>query len=125
MIANIQSLTTELQPKLNELMAKTGSTLDKAGATFDTTNALLSNNRENITMMLTSLRETGYNAKHFTHTFRIIFAPWSIFSSQKKPDAAKQPAQDGAVNVLAPAGQAAANGGSNNTASPAKPDAPK
>lgn len=132
LIASIQKLTTELQPKLNELMAKSNgaidkaaTTLDKAGTLFDTTNSLLSNNRENITMMMTSLRETGYNAKHFTHTFRMIFAPWSIFSSQKKPDAAKQPEQSGAIKVLAPADQAAAGGGSGNAAKPAVPDAAK
>ena len=131
LIASIQKLTTELQPKLNELMAKSNgaidkaaTTLDKAGTLFDTTNTILSGNRENIAMMLTSLRETGYNAKHFTHTFRMIFAPWSIFSSQKKPDA-KQPEQGGVVKVLAPADQAVAGGGSGDAAKPAVSDATK
>ncbi len=121
LLTNMEKLTAELRPKLDELLAKTGGTLDKAGttldkasATFDTTHALLNDNRENIGMMLTSLRETGYNAKHITHTFRLIFAPWSVFSSQKKPDAAK-PESGGAVKV--PADQPAAKS--------AVPDAPK
>jgi len=130
LIASIQKLTTELQPKLNELMAKSSGTLDKAGtaldkasATFDTTQGILSDNRENITMMLTSLRDIGYEAKHFMHTFRMIFAPWSIFSSQKKPDA-KQPEPNGAVIVPAPANQPVAAPGSD-AAKPAVPDAAK
>ncbi|MBI5684432.1 MAG: MCE family protein [Verrucomicrobia bacterium] len=121
LIASVQKLTAELQPKIDELMAKSNgaidkaaTTLDKAGTLFDTTNSLLSNNRENISMMMTSLRETGYNAKHFTHTFRMIFAPWSIFSSQKKPDAPKQPEPHAAAKESALATQAAA-----------KPDATK
>ncbi|MFA5190550.1 MAG: MlaD family protein [Verrucomicrobiia bacterium] len=132
LIASIQKLTAELQPKLNELMTKSNGTLDKAGtaldkvtATFDTTNTLLSDNRESITMMMTSLRETGYNAKHFTHTFRMIFAPWSIFCSQKKPDAPKQPEQRDTSKQSAPATQAAAVGGSGETVRPAAPDATK
>lgn len=132
LIASIQKLTSELQPKLDELMAKStgtldkaSSALDKASATFDTTNTLLNNNRENITMMMTSLRETSYNAKHFTHTFRLIFAPWSIFCSQKKPDAPKQPQQHDASKEPAPATPAAAGGGSADAAKPAAPDATK
>ena len=130
LLANMEKLTAELRPKLDELLAKTGGTLDKAGTTFDklgatldTTHTLLSDNRENIGMMLTSLRETGYNAKHITHTFRLIFAPWSVFSSQKKPDTAKSPESGGAVKV--PADQPAASGGSGAAAKPAAPDAPK
>ena len=65
----------------------------------------------------------GYNAKHITHTFRLIFAPWSVFSSQKQPDAAKSPESGGAVKV--PADQPAASGGSGAAAKPAAPDAPK
>lgn len=114
LIASIQKLTSELQPKLNELMAKSNGTLDKAAVTIDkagelmdTTNSLLSDNRETITMMLTSLRETGYNAKHLTHTFRMIFAPWSIFCSQKKPDATKQPEPGTAAKAPAAAEPAA------------------
>jgi ABC-type transporter Mla subunit MlaD len=114
LITNIQKLTAELQPKLNELMAKSNGTLDKAattidkaGALMDTTNSLLSDNRETITMMLTSFREAGYNTKHITHTFRMIFAPWSIFCSQKKPDASKPPEPDSAAKAAAPAEQAA------------------
>jgi len=126
LIASIQKLTAELQPKLNELMTKSNGTLDKAATTIDkagelmdTTNSLLSDNRETITMMLASLRETGYNAKHFTHTFRMIFAPWSIFCSQKKPDAAKQPEPGGAAKAPASAD------GSADAAKPPASDAKK
>jgi ABC-type transporter Mla subunit MlaD len=103
LIASIQKLTDELKPKLDEMMTKSNgaidkaaTTLDKASTLFDTTNSLLSNNRENIAMMMTSFREAGYNTKHITHTFRMIFAPWSIFASQKKPDAPKPPERDAA-----------------------------
>lgn len=119
LIASVQKLTNELQPKLNELMAKSNGTIDKAattiekaGALMDTTNSLLTDNRETITMMLTSLRETGYNAKHFTHTFRMIFAPWSIFCSQKKPDEPKPAEPRDAAKESALATQTATAGGS-------------
>jgi ABC-type transporter Mla subunit MlaD len=132
LIASIQKLTNELQPKLNELMAKSNGTIDKAtttiekaGALMDTTNSLLTDNRETITMMLTSLRETGYNAKHFTHTFRMIFAPWSVFSSQKKPDAPKPAEPQDAAKASALSTQAAAVGAPADAAKPATPSATK
>lgn len=126
LVANLEKLTADLKPKLDDLLAKTGGTLDKAGVTFDkasatleTTHTLLNDNRENIAMMLTSFRETGYNAKHFTHTFRMIFAPWSIFCDQKKPDLTKPP-EPGAT-----AKTPAAGGNPADAAKPAVPDAPK
>ena len=130
LLADIQKLTTELRPKLEELLTKAGGTLDKAGGTFDkakttldTTDSVLKDNRENITMMMTSFRETGYNAKHITHTFRMIFAPWSVFSDQKKPDQTKSPEPGAAAKT--PADQPAAGGKTGDAAKPAAPDAPK
>jgi ABC-type transporter Mla subunit MlaD len=129
LINNLEKLTGDLKPKLDDLLAKTGgtldkagTTLDKAGATFDATHAVLSDNRENITMMLTSFREAGYNTKQISHTFRLIFAPWSVFSDQKKPDAAKP---SGPGDAKTSTDQAAAVDGSGAAAKPAAPDAPK
>lgn len=101
-LENVQKLTGELRGKIDELMAKVGTTLDKTGATLDTARGILSENRESIAMLMASMRDTGYNAKQFTRTFRLIFAPWSAFSSQKKPEPKpeKPPKSAGQVKVL-------------------------
>ena len=124
LIANLEKLTADLKPRLDELLTKAGGTLDKAGVAFDkagvtleTTHQLLADNRENIGMMLTSFRETGYNAKHFTHTFRIIFSPWSVFCDQKKPEPG--------ASTKAPEAQPAAGGTPAEAAKPAAANATK
>ncbi len=82
---NVQKLTGEVRPKVTALMDKTHDTMGKAGGTLDNVNGLLTDNRSNITQLLTNLRDMGYNTKQFTHTMRLIFAPWSAFSKQKEP----------------------------------------
>lgn len=83
---NVQKLTGEVRPKVTALMDKTHDTMGKAGGTLDNVNGLLADNRPNITMLLTNLRDMGYNTKQFTHTMRMIFAPWTAFSKQKEPE---------------------------------------
>ena len=94
---NVQQLTSDMRPKVNTLLEKTTTTVGKAGDTLDTTKGLLSDNRENITTLLSNLRATGGNAKHFTHTLRMVFAPWSAFN--KDASATNQPT--GVVKVPA------------------------
>ncbi|MCX7826641.1 MAG: MCE family protein [Verrucomicrobiae bacterium] len=89
-LENVQKLTGELRVKVDELMAKVHTTLDKTGATLDTARGILDDNRESIAMLMANLRDTGYNSKQFTHTLRLIFAPWSAFTKQSKPEP-KQP----------------------------------
>ena len=104
MIGDVQRLVNELRPKLDKLMDKTGvsldkadaafdktgSALDKAGAMFESSSTFMSDNKENIVLLIDSLRQTSYNAKHFTHTFRWMLSPWSVFSSQEPPEPRKR-----------------------------------
>ena len=83
---NVQKLTGEIRPKATALIDKTHDTMGKAGGTLDNVNGLLTDNRSNISQLLTNLRDMGYNTKQFTHTMRMIFAPWSAFSKQKEPE---------------------------------------
>ncbi len=95
---NVQKLTTDIRPKVSNVMDKAGATLGKAHDTLDTTHGLLSDNRENISVMLAHFRDMSRNTKHFTHTMRMVFAPWSAFSGDKKPQP-KPPGERGEVKV--------------------------
>jgi ABC-type transporter Mla subunit MlaD len=101
---DVEKLAADLRPKVTELMQQASNMLWTA-------NAMLLDNRTNLTLLVANGRDTFNNTRHTTRTLRYLFAPWSWFNKKNAGEEKTAIRTNDSVNVSTSPAHAGASAG--------------